>query len=267
MSGTTALERAKNVNKELDGINRAHMKAESRKDSAEKTLHRSLVQLRETQGIDLVTLFEEEGVAAVARKAKSLLEDGRLELEAKVEKAERVVEAYSNSDYGQMRQILGVPEEVATEVESNISASPVEVETEDSESEVEVEEPEVSETEVSEPEVSEPEVSEPEVEADEDEADEDEADEPEAEESDSDEGIADSSDDDDDDPFGFDDDDDDDFTAQSKASDDEPASMTMADLDAKATSEDAAVTSTDDDDEDWGSLSFGDLLGNGPASL
>lgn len=267
MSGTTALERAKNVNKELDGINRAHMKAESRKDSAEKTLHRSLVQLRETQGIDLVTLFEEEGVAAVARKAKSLLEDGRLELEAKVEKAERVVEAYSNSDYGQMRQILGVPEEVATEVESNISASPVEVETEDSESEVEVEEPEVSEPEVEvgndEAEADEPEVSEPEAEDDEPEVET----EPEAEESDSDEGIADSSVDDDDDPFGFDDDDDDDFTAQSKASDDEPASMTMADLDAKATSEDAAVTSTDDDDEDWGSLSFGDLLGNGPASL
>ena len=129
MSNMSTIERARDVNKLLNAINKAHVRAESNRDSAMKNLRRSLEGLKSSRGIDLLTVLEEEGIEAVTSKAGSLLEEYQSELENKVSTAEKIIEAYSNNDYRQMRRFLNVADEEVPEVEatSEVDSEPVEV--------------------------------------------------------------------------------------------------------------------------------------------
>lgn len=283
MSNMSTIERARDMNKQLDAINKAHVRAESNRDSAMKNLRRSLEALKSSRGIDLLTVLEEEGIEAVTSKAGSLLEEYQSELEDKVSTAEKIIEAYSNNDYRQMRRFLNVADEEVPEVEatSEVDSDPVEVSDDistpedsdeaeeafqEAESEDVSEDSEDSESEDSESEESEDSVS---VEEDFDLGDEDEdsavEEEPAKEEKPDVTSL-----------FGFDDDDDDEDDSPTSAPraenpTDEPASTTMADLESKHESEGSKATSVDDDedddDDDLSGLSFGSLLGGGPANL
>lgn len=236
---TTSLDVVRQVNKKLDTINKEHVRAESNEAAALNVLKRSLEELAE-KGLDLQSTLDEKGIDGLKSILLKEQEKETARLESQVEGAEQLIEAYTQNDYGLMRTLLGVKDSTPQEVESAETASePVKVEVEDAD-EVAAQE---HAAEVPEPE-DEPEVTEPE-------------DEPESEDE---PGVAevvpekkptlsfDEDDDEDDDP--------DEFTFDKD--EDEPVSLTMSDLDDKASDENskpkspkkAAPLNFDEDDDE-----------------
>lgn len=245
---TTSLDVVRQVNKKLDTINKEHVRAESNEAAALNVLKRSLEELAE-KGLDLRSTLEEKGIDGLKSILLKEQEKETARLESQVEGAEQLIEAYSQNDYGLMRTLLGVKDSTPQEVESAETASePVKVEVEDADEvaaqEHAAEVPEL-EDEVPEPEPEdEPEVPEPEVPESEDE--------PEVAEVVTEKKPALSFDEDDDDDDGPDE-----FTFDKD--EDEPVSLTMSDLDDKASDENskpkspkkaAPLNFDEDDDED-----------------
>lgn len=262
---TTSLDVVRQVNKKLDTINKEHVRAESNEAAALNVLKRSLEALSE-KGLDLRSTLEEKGIDGLKSILLKEQEKETARLESQVEGAEQLIEAYSQNDYGLMRTLLGVKDSTPQEVESAETASePVKVEVEDAdevaaqEHAAEVPEPE---DEVPEPE-DEAEVPEPEAEVPEPE---DESEVPEVTEVVPEKKPTlsfDEDDDEDDDSDGSDE-----FTFDKD--EDEPVSLTMSDLDNKASDENSKTKSPkkaaslnfdeDDDEGDENLPDFSKLL-------